>query len=349
LNGLNAGQPAATAGAVTPFSTTAAPNAGGDLTGSYLGIVPGGFGPNRGPRVIANPMNNTLLIQSTTQEYEGIQQLIKELDVPPRQVLIEAKIYSVDLNSSTSTDITGALQVLAPSAATPTAGTLLGTLGTVASGTTTLSAAMVVGRSRELLGQVTLMETQSRAKIISSPSVIATDSIPASVTVGTTVPTLQGSISSSIGGAVTNAIGSASTGIGLNITARVTPSGIVTMIINQQVSAPQPTTEAGSGSTIASPSFGTKSIQTQLTVQDGDTIAIGGMIQESTTSSLAGIPLLDRIPVVGGLFGTRSYTKERTELIIFLTPHVIYDSNQLLDATDELKDQIKVLRKDVQE
>ena len=53
--------------------------------------------------------------------------------------------------------------------------------------------------------------------------------------------------------------------------------------------------------------------------------------------------------MLGGLFGTRSYTKERTELIIFLTPHVIYDSNQLLDATDELRDQIKVLRKDVKE
>jgi general secretion pathway protein D len=351
--GLNAGSPGASAGAVTPFSTPAtAPNGGaaqgaGDLTGTYLGITSGaGFGPSRGPRVIANPMNNTLLIQATAQEYEGIQELIKELDIPPRQVLIEAKIYSVDLNSSTSTDIQGGLQVNAPSAATPTAGTLLAGL---ANGTTTLSAAMVVGKSRELLGQVTLMEQQSKAKIISSPSVIATDSIPASVNVGTTVPTLQGSISSSIGGAVTNAIGSASTGIGLNITARVTPSGIVTMIINQQVSAPQATTEATSGSTIASPSFGTKSIQTQLTVQDGDTVAIGGMIQESTTTALSGIPLLDRIPVLGGLFGSRSYTKERTELIIFLTPHVIYDSNQLLDATDELKDQIKVLRKDVKE
>ncbi len=351
MNGLNAGSPGVSAGAVTPFSTAATTTGGapgtGDLTGTYLGTAPGGASaPARGPRVIANPMNNTLLIQATPQEYEGIQQLIKELDIPPRQVLIEAKIYSVDLNSATSTDIQGALQVLAPSAATPTAASLLGSL---AGGTTTLSAAMVVGKSRELLGQVTLMETQSRAKIISSPSVIATDSIPASVTVGTTVPTLQGSITSAIGGAVTNSIGSASTGIGLNIVARVTPSGIVTMIINQQVSAPQATTEATSGSTIASPSFGTKSIQTQLTVQDGDTIAIGGMIQESTTSALSGLPLLDRIPVLGGLFGSRSYSKERTELIIFLTPHVIYDSNQLLDATDELKDQIKVLRKDVKE
>jgi general secretion pathway protein D len=86
-----------------------------------------------------------------------------------------------------------------------------------------------------------------------------------------------------------------------------------------------------------------------VTVQDGDTIAIGGQIQETTTSSLSGIPLLDRIPVVGALFGARSYGKERSELIIFITPHVIFDSNQLLDASDELKDQMKALRKDVKE
>ena len=104
INGLNAGSPGVGAGGVTPFSTPATAPGGapgtGDLTGTYLGITPGaGFGPSRGPRVIANPMNNTLLIQATAQEYEGIQQLIKELDVPPRQVLIEAKIYSVDLNT----------------------------------------------------------------------------------------------------------------------------------------------------------------------------------------------------------------------------------------------------------
>ena len=72
-------------------------------------------------------------------------------------------------------------------------------------------------------------------------------------------------------------------------------------------------------------------------------------IQESTSSSLSGIPVLDRIPVIGAFFGSRTYSKERTELIIFLTPHVIFDSNQLLDATDELKGQMKSLRKDVKE
>jgi general secretion pathway protein D len=146
---------------------------------------------------------------------------------------------------------------------------------------------------------------------------------------------------------VTTGVSNVSTGIGLNITARVTPSGIVTMIINQNVSDPQATDP--SLTNIQSPSFATKSITTQVTVQDGDTIAIGGQIQESTTSTLSGIPVLDRIPVIGAFFGSRSYQKERTELIMFLTPHVIFDSNQLLDASDELKDQIKALRKDIKE
>ncbi len=193
------------------------------------------------------------------------------------------------------------------------------------------------------------MESQSKAKVISSPAVIATDSIPASITVGSTVPAQSSSTASGITGSVTTGISNVATGIGLNIVARVTPSGIVTMVINQSVSDPQPTTAASSGSTINSPSFATKSVSTQVTVQDGDTIAIGGQIQESTSMILSGIPMLDRIPFLGALFGSRSYMKERTELIIFLTPHVIFDTNQMTDATDELRDKLKGLRKDVKE
>jgi general secretion pathway protein D len=305
----------------------------------------------RGPRVIANPMNNTLLIQSTAQEYESIEQLIKELDVPPRQVLIEAKIYSVDLSTAVSSGITAALQSKTASGSVgSTAASFMGSL--IATGnpaTTTLSAAMLVGKSRELLGTVTLMEGQSKAKVLSAPAVIATDSIPASISVGTTVPAQSSSTASGITGATTTGISNVATGIGLSIVARVTPSGIVTMVINQNVSDPQATTSSGSGSTINSPSFATKSITTQVTVQDGDTIAIGGQIQESTSVILSGLPYLDRIPFVGALFGSRSYSKERTELIIFITPHVIYDSNQMMDATEELKDKLRDLRKDVKE
>jgi general secretion pathway protein D len=349
-------------GGGSPFSNAApgaAPNAAGapgtgDLTGTYLGTNPGGFG-GRGPRVIANPMNNTLLIQATQQEYEGLEQLIRELDVPPRQVLIEAKIYSIDLTHTFSSDVSAALQSLSgatassgPSAITTTAASLLGGLAAApVTGGVSLSAATLVGKSRALSGIVSLMETEGNSKIISSPSVIATDSIAASINVGSTVPTQSSSTVSSLG-SVTTGVSNVSTGIGLNIVARVTPSGIVTMVISQNVSTPGATSPATSGSNINSPSFATQSVSTQVTVQDGDTIAIGGQIQETTSSSVSGIPVLDRIPYVGALFGSKSYNKERTELIIFITPHVIFDSNQLVDASDELEGQIKGLRKDIQ-
>ena len=326
-----------TAPGTTP-SSSASTAGGTDLTGSYLGNAGFGFLPPRIPRVVANPLNNTLLIQATTQEYDNIQGLLKDLDVPPRQVLIEAKIYSVDLTHAFGSDVQAKLQAL-------TGSTAHSFLGSFVGDTTTLTGAALVGKSRELLGIVTLQESQSRAKVLSAPSVVATDSIPASISVGSTVPTLAGQTASGITGAVTNTISNANTGIGLNITARVTPSGIVTMVINQNVSDPTPTTT----SNIQSPSFSTKNITTQVTVQDGDTIAIGGMISETSTAATSGVPGLNRIPVFGALFGTRSYSKDRTELIIFLTPHVIYDSNQMLDATDELRARIKILRKDVRE
>jgi general secretion pathway protein D len=328
--------PAPTATAAAPPGSTT--TGGTDLTGAYLGVTGLPTPGSRVPRVIANPFNNTLLIQATPSEYESILGLLKDLDVPPRQVLIEAKIYSVDVTHAFGSNITARLQDLAGT----TSRSLLGSLD---GPTTILTGAALVGKSRELLATVQLAETESRAKVLSTPAVIATDSIPASVNVGATVPTLAGSVASGLGGGVTTAISSANTGTGLNIIARVSPSGIVTMVINQQVSDPTQTTT----STIQSPSFATQSINTQVTVQDGDTIAIGGMIAETTNMKNEGIPLLHRIPVLGAAFGTRSYSKERTELIIFLTPHVIYDSNQLLDATDELRSRIKLLRKDVKE
>jgi general secretion pathway protein D len=334
----------------SPFSGTAntAPGgAGSDLTGQYLGNAPVGGGPfGSRPRVVANPFNNTLLIMATAQDYENIQSLLKDLDVPPRQVLIEAKIYTVDISHSFSSNVQAALQKIAGN--TPHT-----VLGSFAGGTTNLSLDALVGKSREVQAVVALMENENHAKQISAPAVIATDSIAASISVGSTVPTLSGE---AVTGAQSNgtslfanSVSNVSTGTTFSITARVTPSGIVTMIVNQQVSAPQPISSSATGIAAQTPSFSTQGVQTQITVQDGDTVAIGGVISESNTVTMSGIPLLHRIPVFGALFGSRSYSSDRSELVIFLTPHVIYDSTQMVDATEEVKARLKGLRKDVQE
>ena len=317
--------------------------AGNDLTGRYLGNAPVDVnGTGHVPRVIANPLNNTLLIQASPQEYESILHLLKDLDVPPRQVLIEAKIYSIDLTHAFSSDVSAMLQQI-------TGKTPHSFLADFASGTTNVSSAWLVGKSRELLAAVQLQENESRAKELSAPAVIATDSIPASINVGQSVPTLTAQavtgVQSGGNSLFANSVSNQNTGVGLNIVARVTPSGIVTLVIDQEVSTPTSTTT----SSIQSPSFDTKSVQTQLTVQDGDTIAIGGIISETNTFTTSGVPGLNRIPLLGFAFGSRSYTKGRTELIIFITPHVIYDTNQMADATDELKGRIKLMRKDIKE
>ncbi|MGH9659132.1 MAG: type II secretion system protein GspD, partial [Bryobacteraceae bacterium] len=144
----------------------------------------------------------------------------------------------------------------------------------------------------------------------------------------------------------TNTISQRSTGVQLNITARVNPSGIVTLVINQEVSSPQ---APAASAAIQSPSFSKRNVSTQVTLQDGDTIAIGGIIQESDTSSSSGIPLLHRIPGAGMLFGAKSVSKARTELIVFMTPRVIYDTNQITEASEELKSGLKRLQKMIRE
>ena len=181
--------------------------------------------------------------------------------------------------------------------------------------------------------------------MISAPSIIATDSIPATMNVGSQIPVASSTVPSGVqtGGNTVFAqnITQQSTGATLSITARVNSSGIVTMVINQQLSQPQ----ANTFSNLDSPAFSNRSFSTQVTVQDGDTIAVGGAITESWSEMSNGVPVLHRIPVLGALFGSKTYSKTRGELIIFLTPRVIYDTNQIVDATEEIRTNLKNVNK----
>ncbi|MBZ5729481.1 MAG: type II secretion system secretin GspD, partial [Acidobacteriia bacterium] len=313
--------------------------AGADLTGGFLG--PAGSGQRRQiPHVVPNPFDNTLLIQGTAQDIEQVKDLLQQLDIAPRQVLIDAKIYEVDLDNEFSAGVAATLQKRQDASNR----SLSATSG--ASGLN-LNWGTLVLRAHELLTTVTASENVGRARVISAPSIIATDSIQATMNVGDQVPVLT---SQAVVGGVTaggsspfaNTVASQSSGTTLSILAHVNSSGIVTMVINQQVSAPQP---VSSSSAIQSPSFSNRSIATQVTVNDGDTIAIGGIITEAHTANSSGVPILHRIPILGAAFGSKNVTTKRVELIIFLTPRVIYDTNQLVEATDEIKSNLKRVQK----
>ncbi len=347
----------------TPFALTQqAMGAGGaGQTGSYMGQSPYGQLPPDAPHLIPNPFDNTLLVKGTPQDIEQIKALMSQLDLPPRQVLIDAKIYEVDLDnefaegvesylqkvgsgaatgvtgnttSSTSTPNLSSITGLAPAAALTAAG---------GPGGIALTIGALISKNNQLLGVLNASETRGKTRVISSPSIIATDSIPATMNVGTQVPVLSSQgvasgVQSGGNSVFASTVSNESSGVTLSIVARVNSSGVVTMIINQQVSAPIAPTAT---SAIQSPSFSNRSVSTQVTVQDGDTVAIGGAILENHTDSTAGVPILSHIPLVGMLFGSRNTSTQRTELIIFLTPRVIYDTNQITDATEEIKANLK--------
>jgi len=331
-------------------ATTTGTTAGTDLTGSYLGTAAAGGQMPRIPHVIPNIFDNSLLIQATPQEYEGIIKLLRDLDVSPRQVLIDAKIYEVTLNTSFSSALSAYMSANGYSGgATPPTATTSKLIGSLVGTATSLSAGALVGRSRQLLAFLQLQETTGRTKVISAPSLIATDSIPATMNVGVEVPTLTSTAATgAISGGNTQfaqTVQNRESGVTLAVTARINPSGVVTLVINQEVSSPVAPVPGG----INSPSFSKRTVQTQVTLEDGDTIAIGGIIDEKEVLGSSGIPLLHRLPGVGALFGSKSFTKTRTELIIFFTPRVIYDTNQMADATEELRGKLRRLVKIVRE
>ncbi len=344
--GMMAGQAQPNTGAFSQATQPGAQNA----TGNFVGQSGGGMPPaTRVPKIVPNPFDNTLLLQCTPQEYEQLDRLLSRLDVPPRQVLIEAKIYEVSLTGAFSSGVQAFLQRRgATNSGGQSASRQL--LGQTTGSGVALTAGLLVGQSRELLGFLSMAEEQRKAKVVSAPTIIATDSIEASINIGSSVPVLtsQGLSGAQSGGSslFTNTVSQRNAGVNLSITARVLPSGIVTLVINQEISSPQP---PAASAAIQSPSFSQRNVNTQVTVQDGDTIAIGGIITESDTFSTAGVPGLHKIPYLGAVFGSQSKSRERTELVVFMTPRVIYDTPEIQEASDELRSRFKRLNKLIKE
>lgn len=298
-------------------------------------------------RIVPDVVNNLLVIQATAQEYERIRQLLQDLDIVPRQVMIEAKVYEVTLTGDLSAGVTAFLQRRTAGGldGRGTGGFGVGTGG----GTPALTATMgtLVGKMRELLIFLNAAEGRGEARVISAPSLLASDNLPASISVGTEIPLLSSQVfglgAQTAGNPVfTNTIQNRDTGVLLTITPRINPSGLVRLEIQQEVSAP---VAPAAGAAIQSPSISKRTVTTQAVVQDGETIALGGIIQETRTYSRNRIPLLGDIPYVGGLFGNTSLQTQRTELILLLTPTVIRDTSEARSAAAELRGKLRDLSK----
>jgi general secretion pathway protein D len=300
----------------------------------------GGTAPEPTLRIITDPVSNSVIVQGTAQEYADIAKTLDKLDVVPRQVQIEARVYEVDLTGAYSLGLEYTLQQKG------TGSTPLQFLGSYAAGSLTAATGTNVG-TRQLMAFLTASENRTRVRTLSAPTVLTMDSTEARIQVGVSVPMLTSQAVTSgatVAGSslFTNTITNQDTGIMLSVIPRITSTGLVSLRISQEVSAAQPAAASG----IQSPSFSKRSVTTQAVAQDGETIALGGMISYTNTKTMNRIPLLGDIPWLGALFGSTSYSTSETELIVLLTPHIISTLPAAAAATHELEDKLKALRRE---
>lgn len=281
-------------------------------------------------RIVADPSNNALIITAKYQEYQEIETVIKELDILPLQVLIDATIAEVKLTDNlqygikwyfNSGNYAGGLGIkdILGSAQDSLAG---------AAGQYGLTYFMNFGKEVKVLLQAEA--DKGKVNIVSSPSVMVQNNQEAAMRVGDQVPILTGQYGNFTGGAATtttnpvyssyNSVQYRDTGVLLNVRPRVNSGGLVSMDIIQNVSN---VNKAAQIQGISSPTIAQRQIKSNVSVQNGETLVLGGLIQENTATNKSGVPLLYELPVIGDLFGKTDMTTERTELVVLLTPRII--------------------------
>ena len=286
-------------------------------------------------RVVADEKRNALLIRAPRSEYRRIEKALRELDKAPVQVLIEASIVEVSLTGNLEYGVEWFVQ---NSLSRGRDGQALlnmnesGGIGAKQPGFsyTILNKAGVVRATLNALAE------KSQLRVLSNPSVLVLDNHNATIQIGKQQPVK--SSTTATGTLVTESITYKDTGVMLSVTPSVNAGGLITMDIVQQV------TDVGEIDVATGQrSFLTRQIQSRVAVRSGEPIVLGGMIRENETNGRSGVPGLADIPLFGALFSTTSNKRERTELLVLLTPRALEDDDELRAASAELRQRMRAL------
>lgn len=315
--------PAAAASASTAPPPAAQPS---QLTPSFEPRASRAGGADEGPQIVTDDPNNALIIRADAAEFDAIEKIIRQMDVTPNQVLIEATIVEVTLNDTLKYGVEWAF----------TSGNQTFTQAATGVPTTSFPGFGFTYKVPNVSVALNALGSLSKISVLSSPKLLTLDNSPASLEVGDQVPIVtQTSVSTESSSApIIASVQQRDTGIILSVTPRIGSSGMVFMTVSQEVSAAVPNSTSSLDQT---PTVEQRRIQTTVAVQDGTTVALGGLMRRSQTSGSSGVPYLKDLPVLGALFGPQSDVRERTELMIFLTPRVIRSPATAVEVTADIR------------
>ena len=284
--------------------------------------------------IAADEVTNSLVIRATPHVYRNIREALEQLDVMPLQVLIEATIAEISLRDQLQYGLQWFFKVGGIDARLSQVDS-----GAAAQGFPGFSAVLSSGNDVRVV--LNALDTLTDVNVISSPQLLVLDNQTARLQVGDEVPVaVQQSRSTTDPDApIVNTIEQRDTGVILEVTPRVNASGLTILQIDQEVSRVTSTTTSG----IDSPTINQRRLTSTVAVHSGETVAMGGLIQETRNDSKSGVPILSRLPVLGPLFGTTNNDTQRTELLVLLTPKVLYDREDARRITDDLRRRLRLL------
>ncbi|KPW23529.1 proteinral secretion pathway protein D [Pseudomonas cannabina pv. alisalensis] len=300
-------------------------------------------------RITAQKSSNQLLVRTRPAQWKEIESAIKRLDNPPLQVQIETRILEVKLTGELDMGVQWYLGRLAGNSGTtgnvtntPGSQGSIGTGGAALAATDSFFYSFV---SNNLQVALRALETNGRTQVLSAPSLVVMNNQQAQIQVGDNIPISQTTVNTNASATTLSSVEYVQTGVILDVVPRINPGGLVYMDIQQQVSDAD--NSANSTDLNGNPRISTRSVSTQVAAQSGQTVLLGGLIKQDNAESVSAVPYLGRIPGLKWLFGNTSKSKDRTELIVLITPRVITSSSQARQVTDDYRQQMQLLKPEV--
>ncbi len=282
--------------------------------------------------------NNTLLVRSTPSAWRSIMDVIEKLDMLPLQVHIESQVVEVKLTGELAYGVNWFIENAAQENGLPDVTDPLGsiprkwsTLGASIGGKGTGGGLAWTLLKNDAAAIITALDKVTDVRLLQTGSLLARNNAEATLNVGSRIPVTSVSVNPIIGN--NNSISQVQyldTGVILKVRPRVTKDGTVFLDIVQEVSSPGSAADANGNVRID-----TRRLKTEAIVPTGDTVMLAGLVQDGSSKGSTGIPGLSRIPWVGGLFGRQTTSKDRTEVVVLITPTIIRDQQELRDFTDD--------------
>lgn len=332
----------------TPTPTTTAPKTGVGGTASGTGFL-----VSADTRVFADEVTNSLIIVATPADYSFIEETVKRLDIVPRQVMIEALIAEVELKDDLTFGIAWSLKTdinvtnIKPFDRDVNLGGLLGQRPSALTDQFTGSGFTFLATDSKgvVRAKLEALASQAKLKVLASPHILVSDNREAKIQIGDQVPIATSETNVSGTTQIQRTIQYKDTGIILKVKPQVNEGGLVSLDLTQEVSNYFIQKIFDSDQVVIKKREAT----TNLVVQNGHTIIIGGLIREDTQSTREGLPVLSKIPLLGYLFGSTTDKHTRTELIMLLTPHVVKNQVEATELTNEHLERLKGVKKEMDE